>query len=114
MNNHRFARYATAALALTAVGATTASARPDPPVVPAAADTRPLDARIAEWRAETARVLAEDRATEDAPTALPTPAAGSDDVDWGAADIGAGAVGVVLLGLGAVGLARRRTALRAA
>jgi hypothetical protein len=111
MNNHRVARYATIAVALTAIGAPTASARPDPPIV-APADSRSLDARIADWRTETARVLARDATRDDVRPAgdgRPTPAADSDDIDRGKAGIGAGAV---LLGLGAVGFARRRAALR--
>jgi hypothetical protein len=65
----------------------------------------------------TADVLARDAAPDEVPPAdnvLPTPAAGSDDVDWGKVGVGAGTVGIVLLGLAAVGLARRRTALRGA
>lgn len=107
MSNHRFARTATLALALTAMAATPAAAAPQDhsPAAnpPATADEL---GETQDFRSADARDAAEGRGTFNSPdvtvvrVAQPSTSP-SDGLDWGDAGIGAGGLlGLILLGTG--------------
>ena len=107
MSNHRFARTATLALALTAMAATPAAAAPQdhsPAANPP--DTADELGETQDFRSADARDAADGRGTFNAPdvtvvrVAQPSTSP-SDGLDWGDAGIGAGGLlGLILLGTG--------------
>ena len=107
MSNHRFARTATLALALTAMAATPAAAAPQDHV-PGANPPETADelGETQDYRSADARDAAEGRGTFNSPdvtvvrVAQPSTSP-SDGLDWGDAGIGAGGLlGLILLGTG--------------